>query len=154
KEGTSQDCIVMPIWKDASYFDSSSKNDSDDEPQPSSDDGKKIDEGVSNASGLDDEDRPKSSTSNVNTARPSVNTASANFRTGSLNINIVSLTVITTRSNLPSSVLDIFSLRDNATHEATHVEFFNDEDEPEVNLGNMPNSYAVSTTPITRIHND
>ncbi|GKF86255.1 hypothetical protein Tco_0254082 [Tanacetum coccineum] len=38
--------------------------------------------------------------------------------------------------------------------EATHVEFFNDEYEPEVDLGNIPNSYAVPTTPNTRIHKD
>ncbi|GJZ69673.1 putative ribonuclease H-like domain-containing protein [Tanacetum coccineum] len=43
KEGTSQDCIVMPIWKDVSYFDSSSKDYNHDEPQPSRDPGKKID---------------------------------------------------------------------------------------------------------------
>ncbi|GJY13383.1 putative ribonuclease H-like domain-containing protein [Tanacetum coccineum] len=72
---------------DASYFDSSSKDDSDDEPKPSSDRGKKIDEGVTNASVVDDQERPESSTLNINTARPSINTASANFRPGSLNIN-------------------------------------------------------------------
>ncbi|GKE58893.1 putative ribonuclease H-like domain-containing protein, partial [Tanacetum coccineum] len=38
--------------------------------------------------------------------------------------------------------------------EATHVEFLSDEDEPEVDLGNIPNSYAVPTTPNTRIHKD
>ncbi|GKB80939.1 putative ribonuclease H-like domain-containing protein [Tanacetum coccineum] len=40
------------------------------------------------------------------------------------------------------------------TLEATHVEFFSDEDEPEVNLGNITNSYTVPTTPNTRIHKD
>ncbi|GKG03493.1 hypothetical protein Tco_0311129, partial [Tanacetum coccineum] len=42
-------------WKDASYFDSSSKDDSHDEPQPSRDPGNKIDKGVSNASGVDNQ---------------------------------------------------------------------------------------------------
>ncbi|GJX81620.1 hypothetical protein Tco_0331101 [Tanacetum coccineum] len=42
----------------------------------------------------------------------------------------------------------------NPTLEATHVEFFSDEDEPEVNLGNITNSYTVPTTPNTRIHKD
>ncbi|GJY22726.1 putative ribonuclease H-like domain-containing protein [Tanacetum coccineum] len=42
--GSSQDYILMPLWKDGSLFDSSSKNASNDEPQPSSDDGKKDDE--------------------------------------------------------------------------------------------------------------
>ncbi|GKF82121.1 hypothetical protein Tco_0243777, partial [Tanacetum coccineum] len=40
------------------------------------------------------------------------------------------------------------------TLEATHVEFFSDEDEPEVDLGNILNSYTVPTTPNTRIHKD
>ncbi|GJU24872.1 putative ribonuclease H-like domain-containing protein [Tanacetum coccineum] len=42
--GSSQDYILMPIWKDGSLFDSSLKNASNDEPQPSSDAGKKDDE--------------------------------------------------------------------------------------------------------------
>ncbi|GJX82475.1 putative ribonuclease H-like domain-containing protein [Tanacetum coccineum] len=42
----------------------------------------------------------------------------------------------------------------NHTLEATHVEFFSDEDEPKVDLGNIINSYTVPTTPNTRIHKD
>ncbi|GJW11183.1 putative ribonuclease H-like domain-containing protein [Tanacetum coccineum] len=38
--------------------------------------------------------------------------------------------------------------------EATLVEFFNDEDESEVDLGNIFNSYSALTTPNTRIHKD
>ncbi|GJW88384.1 putative ribonuclease H-like domain-containing protein [Tanacetum coccineum] len=41
-----QDYIVMPLWKDGSMFDSSSKNSSDDEPQASSNAEKKDDEGI------------------------------------------------------------------------------------------------------------
>ncbi|GKB40886.1 hypothetical protein Tco_0885828, partial [Tanacetum coccineum] len=37
--GYSQDYILMPLWKDGSLFDSSSKNACNDEPQPSSDAG-------------------------------------------------------------------------------------------------------------------
>ncbi|GKF83948.1 hypothetical protein Tco_0248846 [Tanacetum coccineum] len=55
--GTSQDGIVMPIWKDASYFETASMNDGHDTPE-SSNLGKKIDEGLSNANRVDDEDRP------------------------------------------------------------------------------------------------
>ncbi|GJW58402.1 putative ribonuclease H-like domain-containing protein [Tanacetum coccineum] len=44
--GSSQDCILMPLWKDGSLFDSSSKNASNDEPQPSSDVENKDDDGV------------------------------------------------------------------------------------------------------------
>ncbi|GJR98512.1 putative ribonuclease H-like domain-containing protein [Tanacetum coccineum] len=42
--GSSQDYILMPLWKDGSLFDSSSKNASNDEPQPSSDARQKDDE--------------------------------------------------------------------------------------------------------------
>ncbi|GKG40178.1 hypothetical protein Tco_0466955, partial [Tanacetum coccineum] len=56
----------MPLWKDSSLFDSSSKNASDAEPQPSSDTGKKDDEGVSKESRLDDQERPKNNTQDDN----------------------------------------------------------------------------------------
>ncbi|GJR26927.1 retrovirus-related pol polyprotein from transposon TNT 1-94 [Tanacetum coccineum] len=48
-----QDCILMPLWKDGSLFDSSSKNASNDEPQPSNDTGKKDDD-----SEIDNQERP------------------------------------------------------------------------------------------------
>ncbi|GKF14782.1 putative ribonuclease H-like domain-containing protein, partial [Tanacetum coccineum] len=59
---SSQDNILMPLWKDGSLFDSSSKNASNDEPQPSSDVGKKDDEGVLKESGIADQEKPKNST--------------------------------------------------------------------------------------------
>ncbi|GKF17345.1 putative ribonuclease H-like domain-containing protein, partial [Tanacetum coccineum] len=43
--GSSQDCILLPLWKDGLLFNSSSKNASNDEPQPSINAGKK-DDGV------------------------------------------------------------------------------------------------------------
>ncbi|GJS01483.1 putative ribonuclease H-like domain-containing protein [Tanacetum coccineum] len=85
---------------DGSLFDSSSKNASNDEPQPPSDAGKKDDEGVCKESGIDDQERPENSTQDVNTAGPSINTEP-----------------------------DMFSLGDNATLEATHADFFGDETE-------------------------
>nr|GEY26009.1 hypothetical protein [Tanacetum cinerariifolium] len=42
---SSKDYILMPLWKDGSLFDSSLKNSSNDEPQPSSDAGNKDGEG-------------------------------------------------------------------------------------------------------------
>ncbi|GJU10835.1 putative ribonuclease H-like domain-containing protein [Tanacetum coccineum] len=36
----------------------------------------------------------------------------------------------------------------------SHNESFSDEDEPEVDLGNITNSYTIPTTPNTRIHKD
>ncbi|GKA56800.1 putative ribonuclease H-like domain-containing protein [Tanacetum coccineum] len=132
--GSSQDYILMPLWKDGSLFDSSSKNASNDEPQPSSDAGKKDDEGVSQESGIDDQERPKNSTQDVNTAGPSINTASTNVNTGSLNINTVSPTVTT------------------APLEATHADFFGDE--TELDMSNITTTYLVPSTPNTRIHKD
>ncbi|GJT46970.1 retrovirus-related pol polyprotein from transposon TNT 1-94 [Tanacetum coccineum] len=53
-----------------------------------------------------------------------------------------------------NSPKDMFKMGASHTLEATHVEFFSDKDEPEVNLGNITNSYPVPTTPNTRIHKD
>ncbi|GJS76706.1 retrovirus-related pol polyprotein from transposon TNT 1-94 [Tanacetum coccineum] len=63
--GSSQDYILMPLWKDGSLFDSSSKDASNDEPQPSNDVEKKDDEG-----GIDDQERTENSAQAVNTAGP------------------------------------------------------------------------------------
>ncbi|GKG17834.1 hypothetical protein Tco_0372132, partial [Tanacetum coccineum] len=67
---SSQNYILMPLWKDGSLFDSSSKNASNDEPQPSSDAGKKDGEGVCKESGIVDQEKPKNSTQGVNTVGP------------------------------------------------------------------------------------
>ncbi|GJT95250.1 ribonuclease H-like domain-containing protein [Tanacetum coccineum] len=61
------DYILMPLWKDGSLFDSSSKNVSNDEPQPSSDDGNKDDEGVCKESRITGQEKPENSTQGVNT---------------------------------------------------------------------------------------
>ncbi|GJX37186.1 putative ribonuclease H-like domain-containing protein, partial [Tanacetum coccineum] len=76
--GSSQDYILMPLWKDGLLFDSSSKNANNDETQPSNDAGKKDDEGR-----IDNQDMPEKSTQDVNTVEPSINTASTNSNTGS-----------------------------------------------------------------------
>ncbi|GJT23116.1 reverse transcriptase domain-containing protein [Tanacetum coccineum] len=125
---------------------------SDDEPQPSSNAEKKDDDGVSKTSRISDQEKPESSTPNINTVGPSINTASANFKTGSLNINTVSPTVITTRSNRSQNVSDIFSLGRSATLEATHADLFGDE--TEMDMSNLTTSYQVPTSPNTRIHKD
>ncbi|GKD77811.1 putative ribonuclease H-like domain-containing protein [Tanacetum coccineum] len=114
---------------DGSLFDSSSKDASNDEPQPSNDAEKKDDEG-----GIDDQERTENSAQDVNTARPSINTASTNFNTGSLNINTVSPTV-------PM-----------ALHESTYADCFGDESE--LDLSNIATTYPVLSTPNTRIHKD
>ncbi|GJW03083.1 putative ribonuclease H-like domain-containing protein [Tanacetum coccineum] len=136
---TSQDYIVMPLWKDSSLIDSPSMNVSHDEPELSYDAEKKDDEGVSKESGVDDQEKLKSSTPNYNTAGPSINTASANLKTSSLHINNVSPTIITTRSNCTQIVSDIFSLRDNVTSKATHADLIGDE--TEMDMRNLNASY-------------
>ncbi|GJR56297.1 putative ribonuclease H-like domain-containing protein [Tanacetum coccineum] len=125
--GSSQDYIFMPLWKDSSLFDSSPKNTSNDEPQPSSNAGKKDDE-----SGINDQEKPEDSSPDVNTAGININTASINI--GSLNINIASPPVTTTPL------------------EPTHADFFGDE--TELDMSNIINTYRVLTTPNTRIHKD
>ncbi|GJY10242.1 putative ribonuclease H-like domain-containing protein [Tanacetum coccineum] len=114
---------------DGLLFDSSPKNTSNDEPQPSSDARKKDDE-----SGIDDQEKPEDSSPDVNTGGPSINTASTNFNTGSLNINTVSPTIPT------------------APLESTYADFFGDESE--LDLSNIATTYPVPSTPNTRIHKD
>ncbi|GKD28528.1 retrovirus-related pol polyprotein from transposon TNT 1-94 [Tanacetum coccineum] len=129
KIGSSKDYILMPLWKDGSVFDSSSKNASNDEPKPSNDAGKKDDEG-----GIDDQERPENCAQDFNTVGPIINTASTNFNTGSLNINTASPTVTT------------------APLEATHADFF--DDKTELDISNIITTYLVPTTLNTRIHKD
>ncbi|GKA34861.1 putative ribonuclease H-like domain-containing protein, partial [Tanacetum coccineum] len=132
--GSSQDYILMPLWKYGSLFHSSSKNSSNDEPQPSSDAGKKDNEGVCKENGIANQEKSKNSTQDVNTAGPSINTASTNVNTGSLNINTVSPTITT------------------APLETTHDDFFSDE--TEVDMSNITIIYPVPSNPNTRIHKD
>ncbi|GJX01381.1 putative ribonuclease H-like domain-containing protein [Tanacetum coccineum] len=127
--GSSQDYILMPLWKDGSLFDSSSKNASNDEPQPSSDAGKKDDEGVNKESRIDDQERPENSTQDFNATRPSINTSNTNVNTSSLNINTVSPTVTT------------------APLKATHADFFGDE--AKIYMSNITTTYLVPSTPNT-----
>ncbi|GJR37249.1 hypothetical protein Tco_1212933, partial [Tanacetum coccineum] len=126
--------VVGTNSNDLMVFDSSSKNANNDEPQPSSDAEKKDDEGVNKESGIDDQERPRNNTQDVNTVGPSINTASTNVNTSSLNINIVSPIVTT------------------APLEATHADFFGDE--TELDMSNITTTYPVPSTLNTRIHKD
>ncbi|GJV02838.1 putative ribonuclease H-like domain-containing protein [Tanacetum coccineum] len=126
--GSSQDYILMPLWKDGSLFDSSSKNANNDEPQPSNDAGKKDDEG-----GIDNQERPEKSAQDVNTVGPSINTASTNDNTGSLNINNGSPIVTT------------------APTKTTHADYF--EDETELDMSNISTTY-LNPWRMTKTTND
>ncbi|GJS68663.1 putative ribonuclease H-like domain-containing protein, partial [Tanacetum coccineum] len=153
-EEITQDCIVMPIWKDASYFDSPTKDVDNGEPKSAADDQKQDGDGPDNENDEQDKFEDDSSTKEVNTAGQHVNTASPEVNTGHFKLNTVGPSVNTASSNDQDSPKDMFTIGANHTLKATHVEFFSDEDEPEVDLGNITNSYTVPTTPNTRIHKD
>ncbi|GJY09909.1 putative ribonuclease H-like domain-containing protein [Tanacetum coccineum] len=150
----SQDCIVMPIWKDASYFDSPSKDIGNGEPKSAIVDQKQVEDGPDNENVKKDKSEDDSSPKEVNDTGQHVNTASPEVNTSRFKLNIVDPSVSTTSSNDQDSPKDMFKIGARHTLEATHVEFFSDKDEPEVDLGNITNSYTVSTTPNTRIHKD
>ncbi|GJY10086.1 putative ribonuclease H-like domain-containing protein [Tanacetum coccineum] len=154
KEEISQDCIVMPIWKDASYFDSPSKDVGNGEPKSAADDQKQVEDGPDNENDEKDKSKDDSSPKEVNAAGQHVNTASPEVNTGRFKLNTVDPSVSTASSNDQDSPKDMFKLGASHTLETTHVEFFSDEDEPEVDLGNITNSYTVPPTPNTRIHKD
>ncbi|GJU77415.1 putative ribonuclease H-like domain-containing protein [Tanacetum coccineum] len=119
--------------KDASYFDSLSKDVGNYEPKSAADDIRQVEDGPHNES--DEKDNPK-------------------VNTGHFEFNILDPLVNTASSYDPRSLKDMLKVGVSHTLEATHVEFFNDEDELEVNLGNIPNSYTVPTTPNMRIYKD
>ncbi|GJT55577.1 putative ribonuclease H-like domain-containing protein, partial [Tanacetum coccineum] len=150
KEEISQDCIVMPIWKDASYFDSPSKDVGNGEPKSAADDQKQVEDGPDNENDEKDKYEDDSSPKEVNTAGQHVNTASPEVNTGRFKLNTVDPSVNTASSSDPDSPKDMFTMGASHTLEATHVEFFSDEDEPEVDLGNILNSYTNKPTSIAK----
>ncbi|GJX11698.1 putative ribonuclease H-like domain-containing protein [Tanacetum coccineum] len=154
QEEISQDFIVMPIWKDASYFDSPFKDVGNGEPKFAADDQKQVEDGPHNESDEKDKSEDNSSSKEVNAAGQHVNTASPEVNTGSFKLNTFDPSVSTASSNDQDSPKDMFKMGASHTLETTHVKFFSDEDEPEVDLGNILNSYTVPTTPNTRIHKD
>ncbi|GKA43408.1 putative ribonuclease H-like domain-containing protein [Tanacetum coccineum] len=154
KEEISQDCIMMPIWKDASYFDSPSKDIGNGEPKSDADDQKQVEYGLDNKNDEKYRSEDDSSPKEVNAAGQHVNTVSPEVNTGSFKLNTIDPSISTASLNDQDSPKDMFKLGASHTLETTHVEFFSDEDEPEVDLGNIINSYTVPTTPNTRIHKD
>ncbi|GKF72343.1 hypothetical protein Tco_0208457 [Tanacetum coccineum] len=123
----------VPVAADASYFDSPSKDVGNGEPKSVADDQNQAEDGPDNEN--DEKDNPE-------------------VNTGSFKLNTVDTSVNTASSYELDSPKDMFKLGASHTLEATHVEFFSDEDEPEVDLENILNSYIVPTTLNTRIHKD
>ncbi|GKB66691.1 putative ribonuclease H-like domain-containing protein, partial [Tanacetum coccineum] len=113
-----------------------------------------VEDGLDNENDEKDKYEDDSSPKEVNTKGKHVNTASPEVNTGHFKLNTIDPSVNTASSYDQDSPKDMFTLEASHTLEATHVEFFSDEDEPEVDLGNITNSYTVPTTPNTRIHKD
>ncbi|GKB91912.1 hypothetical protein Tco_0964184 [Tanacetum coccineum] len=139
---------------DASNFDSPSKDVSNGQPNSVADDQKQVKNGPHNESDEKDKSEDDSSPKEVNAVGQHVNTASLEVNTGRFELNIIDPSVNTASSYELDSPKDMFKLGGSHTLETTHVEFFIDEDEPEVDLGNITNSYTVPATPNTRIHKD
>ncbi|GJS47927.1 putative ribonuclease H-like domain-containing protein [Tanacetum coccineum] len=139
---------------DASYFDSPSKDVGYGEPKSADDDQKQVEDGPHNESDEKDKSEDDSSHTKVNTAGQHVNTTSPEVNTSCFKLNNVDPSVNTASSYDLDSPKDMFKMGASHILEATHVEFFSDEDEPEVDLGNITNYYTVPTTPNTRIHKD
>ncbi|GKB48701.1 putative ribonuclease H-like domain-containing protein [Tanacetum coccineum] len=139
---------------DASYFDSPSKDVGSGEPKSVADDQKQVEDGPDNENDAKDKSKDDSSPKKVNTAGQHVNTASPEVNTVYFKLNTVDPSVSTASSNDQDSPKNKLKLGASHTLETTHVEFFSDDDEPEVDLGNIFNSYIVPTTPNTRIHKD
>nr|GEW01832.1 copia protein [Tanacetum cinerariifolium] len=94
---SSQDYILMPLWKDGLLFNYSLKNASNDEPQPSSDARHKDDEGLSKESEIDNQEKSENSTQDVNTVGLNINTVSTNDNTE------VDMSNITTAYQVPTT---------------------------------------------------
>ncbi|GJY51406.1 putative ribonuclease H-like domain-containing protein [Tanacetum coccineum] len=124
------------------------------EPKSAIDDQKQVKDGLDNEDDAKDKSDDDSSLKEVNAAGQHVNTANPNVNTGSFKLNVVSPLVNTGSSYDQDNLKDMFTIGASHILKATHVEFFSDEDEPEVNLGNITNSYTVPTIPNTRIHKD
>ncbi|GJU57506.1 putative ribonuclease H-like domain-containing protein [Tanacetum coccineum] len=128
----SSNCIVMPIWKDASYFDSSSKDVGNGEPKYVTDDQKEVKDGQDNENDEKDKSEDYSSPKEVNTVGQHVNTVSHEVNTGRFKLNNADPSVNTTSLYDPDSPKESCSkLGLVHTIETTHVEFFSDEDAPQ-----------------------
>ncbi|GKC59557.1 hypothetical protein Tco_1087155, partial [Tanacetum coccineum] len=120
-----QECIVMPIWKDTSYFDSPIENVDNSELKTANDAQKQDEAGLNNENAEQERFSDDSSSKDVNAVGQQVNTASPDLNTGSLKLNAIGPSVSTASPN-----------EEDIT-----------EEEPEVDLGSITNSYIVPITP-------
>ncbi|GJZ41244.1 putative ribonuclease H-like domain-containing protein [Tanacetum coccineum] len=123
---------IIELCTHPSYFDSPTENVENGEPKTADDTQKQDEDGLNNENAEQERFSVDSSSKDVNTVGQQVNTASLDLNTGSLELNAAGPSVST----------------------ASPYEEDNTEEEPEVDLGNITNSYIVPTTPNTRIHKD
>ncbi|GKF28835.1 putative ribonuclease H-like domain-containing protein, partial [Tanacetum coccineum] len=109
-EEISQDYIMMPIWKDASYFDSPSMDVDIGEPKSVDDDQKQVEDGLDNENNELDKFEDDSSPKKVNTVGQYVNIASPEVNTGHFKHNIIGPSVNTASSNDQDSPKDMFKM--------------------------------------------
>ncbi|GJU33713.1 putative ribonuclease H-like domain-containing protein [Tanacetum coccineum] len=128
-----QDCIVMPIWKDASYF-------GDAAPRSVADAQIQDKDGLQDENDATEKSHEDSSLKDNGTADQQVNTARPEVNTGSREVSTV---VPEVNTATPEDLVG-----PSHASEDTQVE------DQEIELGNIPQSYAVPTTPHTRIHKD
>ncbi|GJT08490.1 putative ribonuclease H-like domain-containing protein [Tanacetum coccineum] len=131
-DSLTQSMNYVPVTADTSYFDSPTKDVDNGEPKTTDDAQKQVEDGLNNENAEQERFVDDSSTKDVNAVEQQVNTASPDVNTGSLKLNVVGPSVSTASPN----------------------EEDNTKEEPEVDLGNITNSYIVPTTPNTRIHKD
>ncbi|GJQ96931.1 retrovirus-related pol polyprotein from transposon TNT 1-94 [Tanacetum coccineum] len=131
-DSLTQSMNYVLVTADTSYFDSPINDVENDEPKTADDAQKQVKDGPNNENAEQEWFTDDSSTKDVNAVGQHVNTVSLNVNTGSLKLNVVGPSVNTASSNEQEST----------------------EDELEVDLGNITNSYIVPTIPNTRIHKD
>ncbi|GJS30988.1 ribonuclease H-like domain-containing protein [Tanacetum coccineum] len=128
-----QDCIVMPIWKDASYF-------GDDAPRSVADAQIQDKDRLQDENDASEKSHEDSSLKDNGTADQQVNTASSEVNTGSRD---VSTAVPEVNTATPEDLV-----------EPSHASEVTQVEDQEIELGNILQSYAVATTPHTRIQKD
>ncbi|GJY53704.1 putative ribonuclease H-like domain-containing protein [Tanacetum coccineum] len=92
-EENSQDSIVMPIWKDTSYFDSPTKDVDNGEPKTADDAQKQVEDGLNNENAEQERFADDSSTKDVNVVGQQVNIASPDVNMVGLNLNVWSISL-------------------------------------------------------------
>nr|GEX42958.1 putative reverse transcriptase domain-containing protein [Tanacetum cinerariifolium] len=100
-----------------------------------------VEDGTHNEDDDKDKSEDDSSLKEVNAAGQHVNTANLEVNTSHFEFNTVDPSLNTASSFDPHSPTDMFKLGASDTLETTRAEFFSERDAPEVDLGNIPNSY-------------